>query len=76
MILPTKHIPHSRSLLGQAHLVLNLLRSDKPLTELWDEAREFPEIGSFHRFVLALDLLFALGVVQFDGNVLRSRLPT
>jgi hypothetical protein len=42
------------------------------ITRLWESVSTYPEIGTFERFVLALDLLYLIGVVDMrDGLLLR-----
>lgn len=72
MILPTKHIPLGNSLLGLGARVVGHLDRPRTLTAVWEGVRENSEIETFPRLVLALDLLFALGVVEFrDGLIAR-----
>lgn len=75
MILPTKHLPPRRSLIGVGGLMLERLDQPRTITGLWDKARHVPEVGSFERFILALDLLFALGAVEYGDGLLR-RVPS
>jgi hypothetical protein len=71
MILPTKHINPLDSLLGIGALILERLRMTKTVTQLWDEMREVPQVATFERLVLGLDLLFAMGLVELDGGLIR-----
>lgn len=71
MILPTKHIPTAHSLLGVAALVLSSLERPRTLTALWDRLRAEPRVGTFGRLILALDLLYTVGAVDYDGGLLR-----
>lgn len=71
MILPTKHVSPSRSLLGVGALLLRHLARERTVASLWDEVRSAPEVASFERFTLALDLLFALGAVTLERGLLR-----
>ncbi len=74
MILPTKHIPTSHSLLGVGAKVLTALERPKTLVALWDQLREQPEVGTFARLVLSLDLLYMIGVIDLqDGLITRRR---
>lgn len=72
MILPTKHIPTSQSLLGIGGTILEHLRSGKTVTRLWDDCRRQSETMTFNRFIIALDLLYAIGGVEFVDGVLRK----
>lgn len=71
MILPTKHIKPLDSLLGIGALILERLRTAKTVTQLWDEMRDLPQVATFERLVLGLDLLYTMGLVELDGGVIR-----
>ena len=75
MILPGKHLPLSRSYLNVGAVLLGLVDDRRTVSLLWDAARGRPEIGTFGRFVLGLDMLFALGLIDMgdDGVVVRRR---
>ena len=73
MILPTKHIPASKSLLGVSAKLLRPIRSSPTVTDLWAQVRSDPDVATFERFVLALDLLFLWGVIELrDGRLRRT----
>ena len=71
MILPTKHIKLSNSLLGVGATLLKHLDRDKTVTFLWDETHTLPEIKTFDRFTLGLDFLFMLEIIDFQDGLLR-----
>jgi len=75
MILPTKHIRPEDSLLVVAAQLLVKLHGDLTVTELWDEMRHSPGVASFERFVPALDLLFALGLIDLNRGTLTRAQP-
>lgn len=70
MILPTKHIPASSSLLGVGAILLKYLDRPQTVTSLWETVRKVPEVATFERFSLALDFLYAIGIVEFDEDLL------
>jgi hypothetical protein len=73
MILPTKHLPLDRTLLSGAATVLGAVSRPATVSATWERVRETTAIGSFDRFVLSLDLLFALGLVTLDaGRLVRT----
>lgn len=75
MILPTKGISPQRALVTLGADILGLLPQPKTVSRLWDDFRKTKPEGSvtFDWFVLSLDLLFLMGVVEFDsGRVRRS----
>jgi hypothetical protein len=74
VILPTKHISVQNSLLGAGAAIVRHLDSPQTVTALWDRVRGIPEIGVYWRFVLVLDFLFAIGIVDLaDGLIVRQK---
>jgi len=72
MILPTKHIKLSNSLLNLGAVLLNNIDHKYTVTLLWDKARTLTEVKTFERFTLGLDLLFMLGLIEFrEGLITR-----
>lgn len=81
MILPTKHIRPDRALLAVGSDVLGCLREPMTVSRLWDEIRtrrgdraEAAPIN-YDWFVLALDLLFMIGAVDFERGLVRKAAP-
>lgn len=73
MILPTKHIPAEQTLLGVGAVLLPHLREPRTVSALWENARESTVVGTFDRFILALDLLHLLGAVDLNQDGLLAR---
>lgn len=71
MILPTKHIKTHESLIGIGSTVLAELNRNMTVTELWNGVRHQPGVVTFERFVLGLDLLYAMGLVELDRGLLK-----
>jgi hypothetical protein len=71
MILPTKHIKLSNSLLSLGAVLLRNLDSSHTVTSLWGATHELPEVKTFERFTLGLDFLFMVGAVDFQDGLLR-----
>lgn len=71
MILPTKHIKLSNSLLNIGAVILTYLEDKQTISILWEKIRMRFEIKSFEQFILALDLLFMLDAVTFAEGLLR-----
>lgn len=77
MILPTKGIAPNRALLAVGATVLAHLTEPKTVSRLWTDlgtAGGSAEL-KFDWFVLALDLLYALGLVRLDGGRLHRDQP-
>lgn len=72
MVLPTKHIPVNRSLVGLGGEILKIL-SDRPRTvsSTWERLRRMDSEASFEQFALAASFLFSVGAVELDGENLR-----
>jgi hypothetical protein len=77
MILPTKHIRPDRALLAIGGELLACLREPMTVSRLWDEIRTHrgqtsePAPINYDWFVLALDLLFLVGALEFERGVIR-----
>ena len=72
MILPTKHIKLSNSLLNVGAEVLKHLDESQTVTSLWNKSRAISHVKTFERFTLGLDLLFMLGIVEYKEGLLRK----
>ncbi|MGA9867360.1 MAG: ABC-three component system middle component 6 [Acetobacteraceae bacterium] len=78
MILPTKHIRPDRALLAVGGGLLVSLREPMTISRLWDDVRlkrgdaGEPAPINYDWFVLALDLLFMIGAVEFERGLLRK----
>jgi hypothetical protein len=73
MILPTKHVKISQSIVGLGAEVLRVLGDEQTLTRLWEGLRSTADKVTFERFILALDFLFLLGCIEMTDGVLRRR---
>lgn len=78
MILPTKHLPQDRALLGIGAEILVELTEPRSVSELWEAVREAhgrnPNAAplSFDWFVLALNLLYAISAINHSNGILRQ----
>jgi len=70
-ILPTKHISTHRSLLGVGAKIIEHLYQPRTVSSLWSAVSTMPEVATFERFVLTLDLLYIIGAVEMDEGLLR-----
>lgn len=77
MILPSKHLPQDRALLTVGGHILTFLARPKTVSALWEELNKHdgnltvttPRRITYDWFLLALDLLFALGTIELDGGL-------
>lgn len=75
MILPSKYLREDEALLGVGAVLLQVLNTRKDLSSLWEDSKNHSVIGNFERFVLALDLLFLLGLIEIrDNEIVRVTL--
>lgn len=72
MILPTKHLELSDSLLGGGSTILSHLSKSSTISSLWEKVRKEPDINNFKRFTLILDFLFAIGAIELSENMIRK----
>jgi hypothetical protein len=79
MILPTKHLNANRALITIASEILGLIDKRSTVSSLWSDLSEFYDIQlrkedvSYDWFVLALDLLYILGVIEMDGLYINRK---
>lgn len=72
MILPSKHITAKHSLLGIGGIIVSALDREKTVSALWDCVRNDRNVRTFQRFVLALDLLYLMGVIDYSEGLVRK----
>lgn len=68
MILPTKYIPQNETMLNVGAIILEKLTYETSLSNLWEICKTFPHVGNYQRYILALDMLYMLGLINFKGN--------
>lgn len=74
MILPDKYIPLEETLLGLGELLLRKLDAPLDVVCLWRRVKDCPQVSTYHRFVLTLDFLYALGAIEFRDGKLKRRI--
>lgn len=73
MILPSKHISPARCLLTTGAQVLHILDRPRSVSQVWDHIRKAQPNEArinYEWFVLALDLLFAMGAISYTRGLL------
>ena len=73
MILPTKHIRISESLIGLGGYLLKLLDKPMSIDNLWFKYtnynnNKFPAYHHFDNVVLSVNLLFMMGIIEIKEN--------
>lgn len=71
MILPSKYIEEHESLLGVGAKLLRYIDNDIALSELWEESKAQKYLLNFERFILALDMLYAMGLISLEDQTIR-----
>ena len=82
MILPSKHINFSESLMGLGGALLRLLKKPMSIDDLWmayskiNNKSKFPSYHSFDNVVLALNYLFMINAVGIneEGSLFKITL--
>lgn len=76
MIMPSKHINFSQSLLGFGSYLLNKLKEPKSIDELWDEYQNdykndlYGAIHSFDNLVLTLIFLYGVDTIKEEEGII------
>ena len=70
MIMPNKFMRENDALIGVGSALLKNLSDEKTLSDLWESVKETAGVGNFERFILGLDLLFILGLVEIKNEKL------
>lgn len=68
MIMPNKYLKEEDSLLGASAVIFENLSKQQSISELWDKVREDDSVYNFERFILSLDLLYMLNLVELNNN--------
>lgn len=76
MILPTKHLLSQDSLIGVGGLIMTRVGNrGTTVSRLWEQVHDKREIGTYERFILALDTLFLLGFLGLEDGLLVKKEP-
>jgi len=70
MIMPNKYLKEEDTLLGASAVVFENLSKQQSISELWDKVREDDSVYNFERFILSLDLLYMLNLIELNNNEL------
>jgi hypothetical protein len=69
MILPDKNIVLQYSILGSGGIILKELHKPETISSLWEKIKKHKQIQSFEKFVLTMDFLFALDVIEITNGL-------
>jgi len=73
MILPTKHIRISESLMGLGGFLVKLLSEPMTIDKLWikyskNNDKRFPAYHNFDNLVLSVNLLYIMGIIEINDK--------
>ena len=71
-LLPDKHVPTRRSLVGIGALLLDRMESSVTVSSLWEMVKDEPGVGNFRLFVMSIDYLYAIGAIDYENGFLRK----
>lgn len=70
MILPDKNIRLENSLMGMGAHILDVLGTSETVSSLWEKVKSGTPINSFEKFILTLDFLFLLNLIELRKGIL------
>jgi len=72
MIVPNKNIRLQNSLLGMGAQILPQLNATQTVSSLWEKMKLSKEINSYDKFVLTLDFLFMLNLIELKDGIIQK----
>ncbi|MDR2641626.1 MAG: hypothetical protein LBC74_02410 [Planctomycetaceae bacterium] len=72
MLLPTKYITEPQTLLASGGIVLSQIKNPCTLTALWERTCKIPQVGTFERLIITLDMLYILGAIDISQGLIRK----
>ncbi len=70
MIMPNKYIKEEDTLLGASAVIFENMTKKQSISELWDKVHDDGSVYNFERFILSLDLLYMLNMIDLNNNEL------
>jgi|CXWL01.1.fsa_nt_gi hypothetical protein len=71
MILPNKYLREDEALIGFGLIVLKHLQVERSLSDLWEEVKNIESSGNYERFILVLDMLYLLGLIEYKKKMIK-----
>ncbi len=70
MIVPTKNKTFRYSIIGASSKIIPELKMPHTVSSLWEKVRIFEEINSFGKYILLLDFLYMVGLINLDMGLI------
>ena len=68
MIFPTKNLNVENSIVGIGSILLKNISQEETVSSLWEKCKLIPEVSSYEKFVISMDFLFLVGLIDFNKN--------
>jgi hypothetical protein len=68
MIMPSKYLKEDEALVGVGGILLQSIGGRRNISNLWEDIKINHALATFERFILALDFLFLLGLIDIKDN--------
>ena len=68
MIMPSKYLREDEALVGVGGILLQRIEGRRNISFLWEDVKTNHAVATFERFILALDFLFLLGLIDIKDN--------
>lgn len=72
MILPTKHIKLSNSILNVGAVILKNFNEDSTVSLLWEKTKIQSGIKTFDRFIFGLIFLYSIGLIELKEGLITK----
>lgn len=76
MILPNKNNILRYSIFGASSKLVSELENPQTISSLWEKVRIFEEINTFEKYVLSLDFLYMIGLINLDMGLITLNTST
>ena len=74
MIMPNKYLKEEDTLLGSSAIIFDNMDKKQSISQLWERVKDDDSFYNFERFILSLDMLYILGLIEFKkNNLLRVK---
>lgn len=70
MIIPNKSYILRYSILGASLKLISNLENSQTISSLWEKVRNYEEVNTFEKYILSLDFLYMIGLINFDMGLI------